>query len=66
MKKRSCYGIIIISFVQIFVYTMAYLAIGNFSRKEFIVIRREKMARFAIYLEVDSNVININAPDKLR
>lgn len=30
--------------VQIFVYTMAYLAIGNFSRKEFIVIRREKMA----------------------
>lgn len=44
MKKRSCYGIIIISFVQIFVYTMAYLAIGNFSRKEFIVIRREKMA----------------------
>lgn len=30
MKKKSCYGIIIIiSFVQIFVYTMAYLAIGK-------------------------------------
>lgn len=47
---------------------MAWLAIGRklLEEKRVYCDCAEKRWLFGIYLEVDSNAININAPDKLR